>query len=65
MFYNINKYFDKYKSTQIFNQIAIIKNISSTKLLDKIKKENNEKYKDQILTKNALNKYWKEPMAWH
>jgi len=28
-------------------------------LLEKLKKENNEKYKDNIMTKNALNKYWK------
>ena len=65
MFYNINKYYSKYKNCEIFNHIAKINCTSSSKLLEKIKKENNEKYKDQILTKNALNKYWKEPMAWH
>lgn len=54
-----------YKHCENFKQIAIIENNSPIKLLEKLKKENNEKYKDNIMTKNALNKYWKEPMAWH
>jgi len=65
MFYNLNKYFSKYKNCEIFNHIAKMNNNSPIKLLEKIKKDNNEKYKENILTNNALNKYWKEPMAWH
>lgn len=61
----MNKYFTKYKHCENFKNIAIIKGSSPVKLLEKIKKENNEKYKDKLMTKNALNKYWKEPMAWH
>lgn len=65
LFYNLNRYYSKYKNCEIFNYIAKINNNTPLKLLEKIKKENNEKYKDHILTNNALNKYWKEPMAWH
>jgi len=65
MLYNVNKYFSKFKNCQIFNHLAKMNKIKSTKLLENLKKENNLKYRDQIITKNALDKYWKEPMAWH
>lgn len=65
LFWNLNSYFSKYKACEIFNFVSKIERTNPNKLLQQIKKNNNEKYKEQILTSQALNKYWKEPMAWH
>jgi hypothetical protein len=65
MFYIYNKYFNKFQWFMILNEISDTKKISSKECLMSININNKVKSGEENLRKITLNKYWKEPMAWH
>lgn len=64
-FYTLNEYFTKYKSSQILNKYSSITESNPASTLHKLKNKEKYRSREYRLTKEQLNKYWKEPMAWH
>ena len=64
-FFYLNKFYMRFKNTQIFFEIAEMKKKDSNDLLDRIKLKVNKSAKYNEVLNGSLDKYWKEPMAWH
>ena len=60
-FYFLNKYYEKYRNSELLKVLTNDPN----QYLENLKIEQLLKEKESNLTKIKLNKYWKEPMSWH
>jgi hypothetical protein len=65
LFYIGNRQFNKYKNIFKFSEIAKHKHVTTTELLEEIIVKYNKRTKEEQINKFHLNKYWREPMAWH
>lgn len=59
-FFYLNKFYLKFKNTQIFFEISEIKKRDANKLLNEIKLNLNKSAKYKDVLKGSLDKYWKE-----
>ena len=64
-FFYLNKFYLRFKNSQMFFEIAEIKKKDPNDLLDKVKLKVNKSVKYNEVLNGSLDKYWKEPMAWH
>ena len=58
----INKFFDNYMTIKLIEKCY---NNSINEVVGDIKRNYVNSKKDETLTYIKLDKYWKEPMAWH
>jgi len=63
--YYINKYFNIFEVQKLLSVYCTQNDFNYERTIQKIKNDYYIKNKESLFSKSELDKYWKEPMAWH